>query len=56
MGGTLVTRIAETRPLAGLVLVNPAYATERKDAAFAKYISWAVKSRPVDRGRHQEGR
>jgi carboxylesterase len=47
MGGTLVTRIAETRPLAGLVLVNPAYATERKDAAFAKYISWAVKSRPA---------
>jgi carboxylesterase len=48
MGGTLVTRLAEQKGhgVAGLVLVNPAYATERKDAAFAKYISWAVKSRP----------
>jgi carboxylesterase len=46
MGGTLVTRLAEQKPLAGLVLVNPSYATERKDAGLAKYISWAVKSRP----------
>ena len=46
MGGTLVTRLAEQRPVAGLVLVNPSYATERKDAALAKYVSWAVKSTP----------
>lgn len=49
MGGTLVTRLAEeySDAIAGLVLVNPAYATERRDAALAKYISWAVKSRPA---------
>jgi carboxylesterase len=46
MGGTLATRLAEQRDVAGLVLVNPAYATERRDAGLAKYISWAVKSRP----------
>lgn len=48
MGGTLVTRLAEKRPdtVAGLVLVNPAYATERLDAKFAPYISWLVRSRP----------
>jgi carboxylesterase len=47
MGGTLVTRLAEQKKaLSGLVLVNPAYATERRDAGLAKYISWAVKSRP----------
>ncbi|SDJ13789.1 carboxylesterase [Frankineae bacterium MT45] len=48
MGGTLVTRLAEEKgdAIAGLVLVNPAYATERRDAAFAKYISWLVKSMP----------
>ena len=34
MGGTLVTRLAEQHPdVAGLVLVNPSYGTERKDAA-----------------------
>jgi len=49
MGGTLVTRLAEQHPddVAGLVLVNPAYATRRFDAKFAPYISWAVKSRPA---------
>ncbi len=49
MGGTLVTRLAEENPagLAGLVLVNPAYATKRVDAKFAPYISWAVRSRPA---------
>jgi carboxylesterase len=49
MGATLVTRLAEQRPdaIAGLVLVNPSYATERVDAKFARYISWAVKSRPA---------
>jgi carboxylesterase len=47
MGGTLVTRLAEQRSsVAGLVLVNPSYGTERKDAAFARYIAWAVPSRP----------
>lgn len=49
MGGTLVTRLAEQKGdrIAGLVLVNPAYATERVDAKFAPYIAWAVKSRPA---------
>ena len=48
MGGTLVTRLAEQKGdrIAGLVLVNPAYATERRDAKLARYIAWAVKSRP----------
>ena len=46
MGGTLVTRLAQQRPLAGLVLVNPSYATERFDARFARYIAWVVPSRP----------
>jgi carboxylesterase len=49
MGGTLVTRLAESRgaDVSGVVLVNPAYATERRDAAFARYIAWAVKSLPA---------
>jgi carboxylesterase len=49
MGGTLVTRLAEVRGerVAGLVLVNPSYATERADARFAPLISWAVRSRPA---------
>ncbi|HSY15790.1 MAG TPA: alpha/beta fold hydrolase [Jatrophihabitantaceae bacterium] len=48
MGGTLVTRLAEVKGdgVAGLILVNPAYGTERRDASLARYISWAVKSRP----------
>jgi carboxylesterase len=52
MGGTLVTRLAEdladdsASKLAGLVLVNVAYGTMRRDAAFARYISRAVRSRP----------
>jgi carboxylesterase len=47
MGGTLVTRLAEQHPeVAGLVLVNPSYGTERFDARFARYISWAITSRP----------
>ncbi len=46
MGGTLVTRLAEQHQLAGLVLVNPSYGTERRDVALAKYITWAIKSRP----------
>jgi carboxylesterase len=49
MGATLVTRLAEERgsAISGLVLVNPSYGTERADAKLAKYISWAVKSRPA---------
>jgi carboxylesterase len=48
MGGTLVTRLAEDLgdKIAGMVLVNAAYGTMRKDAAFAKYLTWAIKSRP----------
>jgi carboxylesterase len=48
MGGTLVTRLAEQKgdAIAGLVLVNPSYGTERFDAKFAPYITWLIKSRP----------
>lgn len=48
MGGTLVTRLAEQKGagVAGLILVNPSYGTERFDARFARYIAWAVPSRP----------
>ena len=48
MGATLVTRLAEQKgdAIAGLVLVNPAFGTQRFDAKFAPYISWLVKSRP----------
>jgi carboxylesterase len=52
LGGTLVTRLAEdladqpSSKLAGLVLVNPAYATMRRDARLARYISRVVASRP----------
>jgi carboxylesterase len=48
MGGTLVTRLAEEKgsAIAGLVLVNPSFGTERFDAKFAPYVSWLVKSRP----------
>jgi carboxylesterase len=52
MGGTLVTKLAEdlsgdpASRLAGLVMVNAAYGTMRRDAALARYLTWAVKSRP----------
>jgi carboxylesterase len=46
MGGTLVTRLAELHPVAGLVLVNPSYATERADARFARFVAPFVPSRP----------
>jgi carboxylesterase len=48
MGGTLVTRLAERKSgrIAGLVLVNPAYAIDRFDAKFAPLLSKVVKSRP----------
>lgn len=46
MGGALVTRLAEEfgDGVAGLVLVNPAYGTLRRDAKFARYVSLAVPS------------
>jgi carboxylesterase len=49
MGGTLVTRLAEQKgdAIAGLVLVNPSFGTQRFDAKFARYISWAMKSTPA---------
>jgi carboxylesterase len=48
MGGTLVTRLAERKgaAIAGLVLVNPSFGTQRFDARFAPYLSWLIKSRP----------
>ncbi len=50
LGGALVLKLAEDlgidAKLAGLVLVNPAIATMRKDAALAKYLAWVVPSRP----------
>ena len=62
MGGTLVTKLAEDHPgeVAGLVLVNPAYATRRRDARLARFVAPLVPSRPgigsdikggLDRGR-----
>ncbi len=49
MGGTLVTRLAQEKGdgVAGLVLVNPSYATERADARFAKYVWPVLPSRPA---------
>jgi carboxylesterase len=48
MGGTLVARLAEEEGngLAGLILVNPSFATERFDARFARYICRLIRSRP----------
>jgi carboxylesterase len=48
MGGTLATRLAEQHPdrISGLVLVNPSFGTERFTARFARYVGWAVRSRP----------
>ena len=48
MGGTLVTRLAEEEGngLAGLILVNPSFATERFDARFARYVGRLIPSRP----------
>lgn len=49
MGGTLVTRLAEDEGngLAGVILVNPSFATGRFDARFARYICWLIRSRPA---------
>ncbi len=48
MGGTLVTRLAELKGdgVAGVVLVNPSYGTERFDAKFARFLAPFVASRP----------
>ncbi len=47
MGATLVTRLAEQYPgsVAGLVLINPSYGTERFDARFARVVAPFVPSR-----------
>ena len=46
MGGCLVTKLALDHPeISGLVLVNPAYATARRDAKLARYVSWLIRSR-----------
>ena len=45
MGAGLVTRLAEEhQEVSGLILVNPALATRRRDAKFARYVTWAVRS------------
>ena len=46
MGGALVTRLAEEKgdAVGGLVLVNPAYATQRRFAGLAKYVAPVIKS------------
>ncbi len=48
MGGTLALRLAELRPadVAGLVLVNAAVATERKDTKLAPVLSRVIPSFP----------
>jgi carboxylesterase len=50
LGGALVLKLAEDvgpdAKLAGLVVVNPAIGTMRKDAALAKYLARVVRSRP----------
>jgi carboxylesterase len=49
MGGALVTRLAEEKgaAIAGLVLVNPAYATQRRFAWLARYLAPVIKSQPA---------
>ncbi len=46
MGGTLVTRLAEQKGdgVAGVVLVNPSFGTERFDAKLAPYLAWLLRS------------
>lgn len=48
MGGSLTLRVAEQRPddVAGIVLVNPAVHTERKDAVLLPLIRHVVKAFP----------
>jgi carboxylesterase len=49
MGAALVTRLAEQKgaAIAGLILVNPAYATQRRFAGLAKYLAPVIKSQPA---------
>lgn len=46
MGGTLTLRVAQEYgdAIAGIALVNPSVTTLRRDAAFARYIAWALPS------------
>jgi carboxylesterase len=45
MGGCLVTKLAIDNPeIAGLVLVNPAFAIARRDAKLAPYVSRLIRS------------
>ncbi len=48
MGGALVLRLAEDHPdgLAGVVVVNPAIATKRKDVLALPVLKWLVPSFP----------
>lgn len=47
MGGSLTVRLAETHPeIRGIVTVNPALATERKDAALLPYVRRFIPSFP----------
>lgn len=48
MGGTLALRLAELHPdaVAGLVLVNPAVLTRRRDAKFSAVLKYVVPSMP----------
>ena len=48
MGGSLCLRLAEQRPdeVAGLVLVNPAVHTERRDRHLLPYVRHVVKAFP----------
>ena len=48
MGGALVLRLAEDHPdgLAGVIVVNPAIATKRKDVLALPVLKWVVPSFP----------
>jgi carboxylesterase len=47
VGGALSLRLAETEPaLAGVVVVNPSLATERRDAPLARFLAPLVPSFP----------
>lgn len=49
LGATLVTRLAEEKggDIAGLILVNPSYGTERFDAKLARFVAPFLASRPA---------
>ncbi len=56
MGGTLVLRLAADHPdrVAGVVVVNPAVATKRRDVKLLPVLKYVVPSLPRHRQRHQE--